>query len=157
MVNIGDLRFFLTLFNIGRTLVALILFCFNPTYWEVPAHWCEYVAQVCLTLADFYFVLHQFENKDNILYRFRVVEVVIVSLLTLAAILKLFIYGSVIVLSSHPEHDSHYFEFIGEMCNALFAFTFTYLIFLENNESLKQVSDFKELPDESDKTPEERP
>jgi hypothetical protein len=44
MKNIGDWRFFIALFNIGRTLVALVLFSFNPEYREVRSDWCEYAA-----------------------------------------------------------------------------------------------------------------
>jgi hypothetical protein len=149
MMNIGDWRFFIALFNVGSTLVALVLFSFSPEYWEVPAHWCEYAAQVCLTLADFFFVLHNFKDKDNILFRYRVWEIIIVSLLTLASVLKLFIYGSVIVMSKNPEHDTHYFEFIGEMCNAIFAFAFTYLLYKESNQALEESANYKDLIKES--------
>jgi hypothetical protein len=148
MMSIGDLRFFTAMFNVGCTLVALILYSFNPEYWEVPAHWCEYAAQVCLTLADFFFVLHNFKDKENILYRYRFCEIIIISLLTLASILKLFVFGSIIVLSDHPDHDAHYFEFIGEMCNAMFAFTFTYFLFKENK--LVEISEYKDLCNESE-------
>jgi hypothetical protein len=42
--------------NIGGTLTALILFNFNPEYFETISHWIEYSTQLLLTLTDFLFI-----------------------------------------------------------------------------------------------------
>ena len=44
------------IFNIGGTLVALILFLFNAEFWEIPAHWIEYSIQLVVTFTSFAFI-----------------------------------------------------------------------------------------------------
>jgi hypothetical protein len=138
MVIIGSYRYFIITFNIGATLIAAILFSFNPEFWEVPCHWIEYSAQIFITLSDVLFIFHQFKKTENILYKYRYYELGFVLFFSLAAVIKLLVYGNVIYLGLDPEKASHFFEFIGEMFNSVFAFVFTMLIYNECQENFKE-------------------
>jgi hypothetical protein len=116
--------------NVILTLIAALLFTFSPLLFERPAHYIEYVAQITLTLANFVFIF-QLDRKTIAWKRFRVVEIVVVSILLVLAIVKLLLFIPVIHTSIGPERSSHFLEFIGEMGNALFAFSFAFLLFLD--------------------------
>ena len=71
MITIGSLRFLIITLNIGMTYVAAVLFTMDPHFWEMPSHWIEFCAQICITFSDLIFVFHQFKNTDNLLYKYR--------------------------------------------------------------------------------------
>lgn len=49
--------FIIMAINVGGTLTALILFLFNAKFWEVPAHWIEYVVQASVSATNVFFVI----------------------------------------------------------------------------------------------------
>ena len=42
IVTLDSIKIYLIILNIGGTLVALILFTFDPEFFEVTSHWIEY-------------------------------------------------------------------------------------------------------------------
>lgn len=114
----------LVLLNVGGTLVALILFTFDPEFFESLSHWIEYSTQVLLTLTDFLFL---FATKDpsSPFYKYRFYESVLIVISLILNILKLFYYGEVIPTKMGGERSAHFFEYSGEMFNDVFAFFFT--------------------------------
>lgn len=42
IVQLKDFKIYLIIVNIGGTLIALILFTFDPDFFEVISHWIEY-------------------------------------------------------------------------------------------------------------------
>jgi hypothetical protein len=138
ILSIGSLRFLIVAFNIGMTLIAAVLYSLNPEFWEVPCHWIEFVAQICIALSDLIFIFHQFKNKtDNILYRYRYYEALVISILVLGNIFKLLLFGGGIKIGMDGEQAAHFIEYIGEMINTIFAFLFTTILFKECEENLK--------------------
>jgi hypothetical protein len=125
----------LVIINVILTLVAALLYTFSPLLFERPAHYIEYSAQITLTMANFVFIFKLGDSTSLIWKRFRVAEIVVVSLLLVMAIFKLLLFIPVIPIDMGPERSSHFLEFIGEMGNALFAFVFAILLFL----NLKRV------------------
>lgn len=137
MLEFGSIRFFIGLIGIGSTLITAILFSLNPFFWDLPCHWLEFSAQFFLTLSDFFFILNQFQNKDNILYKYRFIEITIVIFILIASVFKLLIFGELFNIQQ-PERFAHFIEFAGEMANALFAFMFTYILYKDSNSKLNQ-------------------
>jgi hypothetical protein len=123
--------------NIVLTLVGALLYTFSPLLFERPAHYIEYVVQITLTLANFIFIF-QIDCKTINWRRFRVIEILVATVLLILGILKLFLFIPVIHTSISPERSSHFFEFIGEMGNAMFAFSFAFLLFLDLKNVEKQ-------------------
>merc|ERR1712222_274790 len=79
MISITSFRFLIVSFNIGMTFNAAVLFSMNTEYWEIPCHWIEFSAQICIAIADLLFVFHQFKNTENILYKYRYYEASMIS------------------------------------------------------------------------------
>jgi hypothetical protein len=150
MLQFGNFRFFIALINIGLTLIAAILYSFNPDYWETSAHWVEYIAQVFLSISDFLFITYQFKNRQNVFYKYRHSEFVFVSLIVGASILKLLVFGSVVLFGESPEHTAHYFEFVGEMANSLFVSVFTKILLEDCEESIKKMENYEKAEDLAD-------
>jgi len=139
MVEIGSMRYFIIAINIGTTLIAAVLYSFNPEFWEITCHWIEYSAQIFITLSDLFFIFHQFKNKQNILYKYRFFELVLVLIFALAAIVKMLVYGELIKLHIDPEQAAHFFEYCGEMVNAIFAFLFTLVMYKECENDFNSI------------------
>ncbi len=144
MVTIGSMRYFIVAVNIGTTLIAAILFSFNPEFWEVPCHWIEFSAQIFITLSDILFIFHQFKKTENVLYKYRYYELGLVLFFACSAVTKLLVYGDVISLGIDGEQAAHFFEYCGEMVNALFAFVFTFVMYKECNDNLNSIFSFDE-------------
>lgn len=121
--------------NICATLVAAILFSFDPEAYEFISHLIEYSAQITLTAANFLFIFLLPRQPTSTLVqtwkRFRIVEIVVVACFMVVAILKFLVYLSVIVTDMEPERAAHFFEFTGEMANAVFAFVFAFLLYAD--------------------------
>jgi hypothetical protein len=139
IVTIESIRFPFIAFNIGMTLLAAVLYSVNPEYWEVPAHWIEYFAQICIVLSDLSFIFHQFKNTENILYKYRYFESVLICFLVIFNFLKLLLYGEVISWGFPGEQSAHFIEFLGEMINAAFAFLFTIVYYKDCDQNLKHL------------------
>jgi hypothetical protein len=135
ILDVGSVgKFFqllLVALNVILTLVAALLFTFSPLLFERPAHYIEYAAQITITMANFVFIFKLGDSKSIKWKRFRVVEIVVVSILLVMAIIKLLLFIPVIHSDIGAERSSHFLEFIGEMGNAMFAFTFAFLLFLD--------------------------
>lgn len=145
MVEIGSFRYFIVAINIGTTLIAAVLFSFNPEFWEIPCHWIEFSAQIFITLSDILFIFHQFKKaENNILYKFRFWELGLVLFFALGAVMKLLIFGEVIRMGIDAEQAAHFFEYSGEMVNTIFAFVFTLVMYKECKENLENIFDFGE-------------
>jgi hypothetical protein len=139
IITIESPRFLIVAFNIGTTLLAAILYSCNTQYWEVPAHWIEYFAQICIVLSDLIFIFHQFKNTENILYKYRYYETIIIFILFIFNFLKFLLYGEVIYVGFPGEQSAHFIEFLGEIINAVFAFLFTILYYRDCNQNLKNL------------------
>ncbi len=146
MLEFGSLRFFIGLIGIGTTLITAILFSFNQEFWGLPCHWLEFSAQIFLTISDLFFILNQFKNKDNILYKYRYIEVSLVILLLCASVVKLLVFGDIFGFPQ-AERVAHFIEFTGEMTNAIFAFLFTYLLYKECENQLDEILEKDKLVD----------
>lgn len=151
MVEIGSIRYFIVAINIGTTLIAAVLFSFNPEFWEITCHWIEFSAQIFITLSDILFIFHQFKKAEtNILYKYRYYELALVLLFAMAAVIKLLVFGEVIKLGIDPEKAAHFFEYCGEMINAIFAFIFTLVMYKDCNQNLNAIFDFNECKEKSE-------
>jgi hypothetical protein len=121
--------------NIIGTLVAALLFSFSPELYEVPSHFIEYGVQITITATDFLFIFLLPNMTDSpigkLWTRFRVVEIVAVSIFLVASILKFFFYTGLIACDMEPERAAHFFEFTGEMANSIFAFAFAFFLYLD--------------------------
>jgi len=154
MVEIGSLRHFIVSVNIGTTLIAAVLFSFNPEFWEINCHWIEFSAQIFITLSDILFIFHQFKKAEyNILYKYRYYELGLVLFFAMAAVIKLLVFGGVINLGIDPEQAAHFFEYCGEMVNAIFAFVFTLVMYKECNQNLNAIFDYTEIGKELGEEP----
>lgn len=144
MVEIGSVRYFIVAINIGTTLIAAVLFSFNPAFWEITCHWIEFSAQIFITLSDVLFIFHQFKKAENILYKYRYYELALVLVFAVAAILKLLVFGSLIKLGIDAEQAAHFFEYCGEMVNAIFAFVFTLVMYKECENNIQAIFSYDE-------------
>jgi len=153
MLTIGSLRFLIVAFNIGMTLVAAVLFSMNPEFWEIPCHWIEFSAQICIAFSDLIFIFHQFKKTDSMLYRYRNCEAAMILFLVLGNCFKLLIFGGVIKVGMDGEQAANFIEYIAEMINSVFAFLFTIVSYRECDENLKHLfikKNFSNLENENE-------
>ncbi|CAD8085260.1 unnamed protein product [Paramecium primaurelia] len=125
IVTIDSIKIYLIIVNIGGTLVALILFTFDPEFFEVTSHWIEYSVQLLLTLTDFLFIFQQ--DKQSLMYKYRFYESCIIILAFIMSFLKLLVFGGVIPTNGQNERIAHFLEYSGEMINDCFAIFFIIL------------------------------
>ncbi|CAD8094181.1 unnamed protein product [Paramecium sonneborni] len=134
IVTIDSIKIYLIILNVGGTLVALILFTFDPEFFEVTSHWIEYSVQLLLTLTDFLFIFQQ--DKQSLMYKYRFYESCIIILAFIMSFLKLLIYGGVIPTNDQNERMAHFLEYSGEMINDCFAIFF---IIIQLNKETQDI------------------
>jgi hypothetical protein len=125
-------------FNVVATLTPALLFIYSSELLEVPAHYMEYGAQITIAATNFIFISQQVAGSSNSWRKFRVMEFVFAMVVFAMAILKLLFFVPLIEVEMEAERASHFFEFIGEMANSLFALLFAFLMFLDLERRIKE-------------------
>ncbi|CAK88371.1 unnamed protein product (macronuclear) [Paramecium tetraurelia] len=137
IVTLDSYKIYLIIINIGGTLVALILFLFNPELFEPTSHWIEYSVQLLLTLTDFLFIFQQ--DKTSLMYKYRYSESFIIIVTFIMSLIKLLIYGDIIPTNDDGERQAHYLEYSGEMINDCFAIFFIVIQLNKENTNILQT------------------
>ncbi|CAD8047737.1 unnamed protein product [Paramecium primaurelia] len=137
IVTLDSYKIYLIIINIGGTLIALILFLFNPEFFEPASHWIEYSVQLLLTLTDFLFIFQQ--DKTSLMYKYRYCESFIIIVTFIMAFIKLFIYGNIIPTNDDGERQAHYLEYSGEMINDCFVIFFIVLQLNQENTNILET------------------
>ena len=118
--SFDDVTIILVSFNLVTSAIATVLFTICPSVFEVPSHLIEYTSQITVTLVDYIFVLRGTSSSRSSQYWQLVLATVLLSM----ALLKFFLYSGCIPTAVGGERSSHYVEFIGEMVNSLWSFSF---------------------------------
>lgn len=139
IIEVGDTLYILISLNIGTTLLPIILFSFNSEFWILVCHRIEFCALIFLTLSNLLFIFHKFRFTENTLFKYRYCLAVLVVVLSITAVSRLFDFGLIEELGMRLQLRTHFFEFIGEMINGLFAFIFTLFMYKEYESSIKHL------------------
>ena len=112
--------------NVVTSVIAALIFTFNPLIFERIAHYVEYSSQITVTLANYVFIVQSKPERSSL-----IVQLAFGTALLIMSILKFLFYVGVIYSPIGAERSSHYFEFIGEMVNSLWAFIFALNQFIQ--------------------------
>lgn len=123
--------------NIVSSMVAASLFTLNPEMFEVPSHYIEYSSQVTVTMLDAFFILlpnrnSQENNGKRVGSQVRTVLLIFLILMDFG---KFLVYSKVIHTTVGHERSSHYFEFVVELFNSLWAFWYIKGVYMQTLRS----------------------
>lgn len=130
----------IVLFNVLFSFATAILFTIYPDRYEVPAHWMEYSVQILISSVSLLFVWNYISanEKQNIFFRFRYVELVAAVLIILLSILQLIIYSGRMHLKIGAERAAHFCEFVNEIFNGLFALFYAIVTYQQFRKRLNE-------------------
>ena len=121
--------------NVVTSIMAALIFTFEPDTFERTAHFIEYSSQITVTCANFIFIWNSRElSSRKVVYA----QYGFASFLLIMAVLKFVFYTDAISVPMGGERSSHFFEFIGEMCNSLWAFIFALFQFVSLSKAQLQ-------------------
>lgn len=117
----------LVCFNTMFSFLIAIMFSVYPSDFEVPSHWCEYSLQVCVCLANFFFIyFSSFKaDQDSLYYKARWFEIAFAVVIFLASILELLIYSDRFSVGMEAERAAHFVEYLTESASACIALLYS--------------------------------
>ncbi len=142
--------------NILFTMMTAVLFSLYPPFYEVPAHYMEYSAQILLTIVNFVFIFGnnptQNDPAEEPISKTAKVNkyalIVLASFSVLLSLLQLLVYSDAIKTQIGGERAGHFIEFSVESLNAVIVIFFTLQKYRIISKQLdeKYVSLATELP-----------
>lgn len=124
------------------SFLSAILFTLDPEIFEIPAHYVEYLIQIPISCVNLIFVNNYASSSrpdNNSSGQARSFLEKGVSLLpVLSSVLQLLFYTEAIHTEMGPERSAHFCEFVNEILNGAFAFSYAIVNYNQWNQELDQ-------------------